>query len=60
MPNTRKADHDSVRRIAPAMISEKIGTSEFSTAAVPESMYCWPQLMRKIGRPAFTAPMTAR
>jgi hypothetical protein len=31
-----------------------------STAAVPESTYCSPQPMRKIGSPAFTNPITAR
>ena len=42
------------------MRSEKIGTSELKTAAVPESMYCSPQLMRKMGSPAFTKPRRAR
>ena len=42
------------------MSREKIGVSEFRTAAVPESTYCWPQLMMKIGNPALIAPRTAR
>src|SRR3989304_4725449 len=59
-PTTRTRVTDSTCMIMPAMIRLKIGTSELRTAAVPESMYCSPQLMRKIGREGAIRPSTAR
>ena len=37
----------------------KIGVSEFSTAAVPESMYCSPQVIRKNGSAVAIIPSAA-
>ena len=56
---TRSAVTGSVRSQMPAMIRLNSGTSELSTAAVPESTWTSPQLMRKMGIPALMSPRMA-
>jgi len=59
IPTSRRPVTRWLRSTPSAKTAVKIGAEALRIAASPESMYCWPQVIRKNGNAVLNAPISA-